>query len=142
MILVESSSLFNSLFEHDLFGKPLHTFPDHALGYCFDAFSSREPVSTSLENAIIQILGKRGAQLLPVDFADRFGATGLGHGKTDPVAGMQRIQRYSVLHFKLLGGPAGIRTDRSALDLPDGDRIIEPVNFGDHAQTRLFGRGD
>src|SRR5579872_4599687 len=31
MILVESLSPFNSLFEHDLFGKPLHTFPDHAL---------------------------------------------------------------------------------------------------------------
>src|SRR6478752_2122980 len=28
---VESSSRFSSLFEHDLFGKPLHTFPDHAL---------------------------------------------------------------------------------------------------------------
>jgi len=26
-----SSSRFSSLFEHDLFGKPLHTFPDHAL---------------------------------------------------------------------------------------------------------------
>ncbi|WP_456660842.1 hypothetical protein [Bradyrhizobium sp. JR3.5] len=29
---VESPSRFSSLFEHDLFGKPLHTFPDHALG--------------------------------------------------------------------------------------------------------------
>jgi hypothetical protein len=29
-------------------GKPLHTFPDHALVFCFDAFSSREPVSTRL----------------------------------------------------------------------------------------------
>src|ERR1700758_4613917 len=29
---VESSSRFRSLIEHDLFGKPLHTFPDHALG--------------------------------------------------------------------------------------------------------------
>src|SRR5215475_10016619 len=27
----ESSSRFRLLFEHDLFGKPLHTFPDHAL---------------------------------------------------------------------------------------------------------------
>src|SRR6516162_1488020 len=27
----ESSSRFSSLLEHDLFGKPLHTFPDHAL---------------------------------------------------------------------------------------------------------------
>src|ERR1700741_2282131 len=26
-----SSSRFRLLFEHDLFGKPLHTFPDHAL---------------------------------------------------------------------------------------------------------------
>src|SRR3954470_10745751 len=25
---IESSSRFSSLFEHDLFGKPLHTFPD------------------------------------------------------------------------------------------------------------------
>src|SRR5579871_40532 len=25
------SSRFSSLFGHDLFGKPLHTFPDHAL---------------------------------------------------------------------------------------------------------------
>ena len=25
------SSRFRSLIEHDLFGKPLHTFPDHAL---------------------------------------------------------------------------------------------------------------
>jgi hypothetical protein len=39
------------LIEHDLFGKPLHTLPDHALDYCFGAFSSREPVPTSLENA-------------------------------------------------------------------------------------------
>jgi hypothetical protein len=29
--LVESSSRFGSLIEHDLFGKPLYTFPDHAL---------------------------------------------------------------------------------------------------------------
>ncbi|SPP97561.1 Fumarate hydratase class II (modular protein) [Bradyrhizobium vignae] len=28
----ESPSRFRLLFEHDLFGKPLHTFPDHALG--------------------------------------------------------------------------------------------------------------
>jgi hypothetical protein len=27
---MESSSRFSSLIEHDLFGKPLHTFPDHA----------------------------------------------------------------------------------------------------------------
>jgi hypothetical protein len=27
----ESPSRFSSLFAHDLFGKPLHTFPDHAL---------------------------------------------------------------------------------------------------------------
>jgi hypothetical protein len=38
--------------EHDLFGKPLHTFPNHALASCSDAFSSREPVPTSLENAL------------------------------------------------------------------------------------------
>jgi hypothetical protein len=31
MRLVESSSRFSSLIGHDLFGKPLHTFPDHAL---------------------------------------------------------------------------------------------------------------
>jgi len=30
--LDESSSRFGLLFEHDLFGKPLRTFPDHALG--------------------------------------------------------------------------------------------------------------
>jgi len=29
--LVESSSHFSPLIEHDFFGKPLHTFPDHAL---------------------------------------------------------------------------------------------------------------
>jgi hypothetical protein len=29
--LVESPSRFSSLFEHDLFGKPVSTFPDHAL---------------------------------------------------------------------------------------------------------------
>jgi hypothetical protein len=28
---VESPSRFSLLFAHDLFGKPLHTFPDHAL---------------------------------------------------------------------------------------------------------------
>src|SRR4051794_1898056 len=32
MTFFESSSRSNFLFEHDLFGKPLHTFPDHALG--------------------------------------------------------------------------------------------------------------
>jgi hypothetical protein len=26
----------SSLIEHDLFGKPLHTFPDHALADVFD----------------------------------------------------------------------------------------------------------
>src|SRR5580765_8460626 len=30
--LVESPSRSRFLIEHDLFGKPLHTFPDHALG--------------------------------------------------------------------------------------------------------------
>jgi hypothetical protein len=29
---------------------------DRALSFCFDAFSSREPVSTSLENALNQII--------------------------------------------------------------------------------------
>jgi len=28
--LVEPPSRFSLLIEHDLFGKPLHTFPDHA----------------------------------------------------------------------------------------------------------------
>jgi hypothetical protein len=28
---------------------------DHALSFCFDAFSSREPVSTSLENTLGRI---------------------------------------------------------------------------------------
>jgi predicted dinucleotide-binding enzyme len=31
MGLVESPSRFGFLIEHGLFGKPLHTFPDHAL---------------------------------------------------------------------------------------------------------------
>src|SRR5947207_10566679 len=31
MTSLRSSSRSNFLFEHDLFGKPLHTFPDHAL---------------------------------------------------------------------------------------------------------------
>jgi hypothetical protein len=31
MGLVESRSRFSLLFAHDLFGKPLRTFPDHAL---------------------------------------------------------------------------------------------------------------
>jgi len=30
--MMASCSIF--LFEHDLFGKPLHTFPDHALSFC------------------------------------------------------------------------------------------------------------
>jgi hypothetical protein len=38
--LAEWSSRFSSLIEHDLFGKPLHTFPDHAL-----AFLRHPPVS-------------------------------------------------------------------------------------------------
>jgi hypothetical protein len=29
---MNSPSRFSSLVEHDLFGKPLHTFADHALG--------------------------------------------------------------------------------------------------------------
>src|SRR5215471_9898794 len=29
--LVETPSRFSSVIEHDLFGKPLHTFPEHAL---------------------------------------------------------------------------------------------------------------
>src|SRR5262249_3634700 len=32
MTFFESSSLSSILFEHDLFGKPASTFPDHALG--------------------------------------------------------------------------------------------------------------
>jgi hypothetical protein len=54
---VESHHDLIPLFEHDLFGKPVSTFPDHALIFCFDAFSSREPVSTSLENAIASLPG-------------------------------------------------------------------------------------
>jgi hypothetical protein len=36
------------LFEHDLFGKPLHTFPDHALnGHAAGPFSHRLTMSES-----------------------------------------------------------------------------------------------
>jgi hypothetical protein len=48
---MESDHDLISLFEHDLFGKPVSTFPDHAPDCCFDASSSREPVSTSLERS-------------------------------------------------------------------------------------------
>jgi hypothetical protein len=33
MILVESPFRFSFLFEHDLFGKPVSTFPDHAIAF-------------------------------------------------------------------------------------------------------------
>jgi hypothetical protein len=33
-----TSSRFRLLFEHDLSGKPLRTFPDHALAAYFDGF--------------------------------------------------------------------------------------------------------
>jgi hypothetical protein len=41
--LVESPSRFSSLIEHDLFGKPLHTFPDHAPAYCLRMIFSDLP---------------------------------------------------------------------------------------------------
>jgi hypothetical protein len=34
--------------------EPASTSLENALGFCFDAFSSREPVPTSLENALAQ----------------------------------------------------------------------------------------
>jgi hypothetical protein len=42
----ESSSRFRLLFAHDLFGKPLRTFPDRALDSCLTRFLSanREPL--------------------------------------------------------------------------------------------------
>jgi hypothetical protein len=52
------------LFEHDLFGKPLHTFPDHALADCFQpsampGFDSSTP-------------GPRAKYVKPLPFAARF----------------------------------------------------------------------
>jgi hypothetical protein len=35
------------LFEHDLFGKPLHTFPDHALARLYPVAELREAIGTS-----------------------------------------------------------------------------------------------
>jgi len=46
MTFFESSARSILLFERDLFGKPVPTFPDHALEPFFDAFSRREPVPT------------------------------------------------------------------------------------------------
>src|SRR5438445_13743549 len=39
---LESSSRFSLLFEHDLIGKPLRTFPDHALYLKFDETAELE----------------------------------------------------------------------------------------------------
>ncbi|MCA6122420.1 hypothetical protein J6500_11030 [Bradyrhizobium sp. WSM 1704] len=50
--MVESSSRFSSLFEHDLFGKPLRTFPDHALGLIvFPIQSCHRPLDRAIQYA-------------------------------------------------------------------------------------------
>jgi uncharacterized protein YbjQ (UPF0145 family) len=45
--------------DRDLELFPFRLNRNGALGFCFDAFSSREPVSTSLENALSRYLNRR-----------------------------------------------------------------------------------
>src|SRR6185437_2711136 len=52
-----ASDFFNNLLEH----VGSDRIKTEALGSCFDAFSSREPVSTSLENALV----RRSRQIFP-----------------------------------------------------------------------------
>jgi hypothetical protein len=40
------------LFAHDLFGKPLHTFPDHALGRACLRTVQQDEIDSSIKNAI------------------------------------------------------------------------------------------
>jgi hypothetical protein len=54
---------------------------DHALDSCFDAFSSREPVSTSLENALATTNPVRGKQMTS-SLASPFGARWLALAAT------------------------------------------------------------
>lgn len=54
---------------------------------------------------------------------------------------MQRIQRQAVLYLELLGGAAGVRSDRPALRRLDRDDAMDAVNFGQRARARLLGQG-
>src|SRR5262245_61277489 len=68
-------SRFSSLFEHDLFGKPLHTFPDCALALV------EQLVDTTLELAR---LGLALAQSF-LEIADRLGRTFRSEGDADEI---------------------------------------------------------
>jgi hypothetical protein len=64
---VERSSRLSTLFEHDLAGKPIRTFPDHAL--FFLSIFSEKPVPALADHALIlglnMIFRKTGIRIMP-----------------------------------------------------------------------------
>src|SRR5262249_44409098 len=99
MRLVESSTRFSSLFEHDLRanafrvcreGKPLHTFPDHALGIsiALQLFPSRRRISNHF-SSVISCSRMQEERLTPL------------FQKSRAAGNQTRPDRCEVLHFHL-----------------------------------------
>jgi len=67
MDLVESPSRSGFLIEHDLFGKPLYTFPDHAPGDIFHALMRRQSLvkfDAPLCETIVETPKPQGGEVL------------------------------------------------------------------------------
>src|SRR5438093_814390 len=115
---------------------PLEPFPfrlnrNGALSFCFDAFSSREPVSTSLENALVIIeMLNAGALCLQVavDINQALDAS-LQTGPAKPGFGVEveRKQLRGVLHVELrcLGRDDGDEDFAIARDLGNANALVE-----------------
>src|SRR5215204_1853063 len=66
-LLVESSSRSTSLFEHDLFRKPVATFRDHALAYrSFGSSASRKPSPMKFRANRVETRNRAGKTSMPV----------------------------------------------------------------------------
>lgn len=63
-----------------------------------------------------------------------------GHGKGDPVTGVQRVQREAGWRFKLFGSASGVRAGGAALRLSNRDGAIDPVDLGNRSRQRLLGQ--
>src|SRR5262249_29653106 len=73
--LDESSSRLRVLFGHDLFGKPLHTFPDHALVVVGTIPNPRRVGMKIFLAGATGVIGRRLARLLRNDRHDVAGTT-------------------------------------------------------------------
>src|SRR5215475_1851201 len=105
---VESPSRFRFLIEHDLFGKPLHTFPDHALfprnridrgeakrkcaGAGVKPFVREDVLPRGVNVAQAPLQGRRVEN--DTGSAERIAAADdVGAGRVDPGAGLQALRK-------------------------------------------------